>query len=90
MLSNLENIPEEQISTCVIYLSLRDNINTGKFDSEISKGTGDVFPTFEKHLQKVLGWKKDPQTFITELLEEKNEESLYLAVKEKVTKSTIV
>ncbi len=56
-----------------------------KFEQETSKGTRDVFPTFEKHLQKILGWKKDPQTFIKELLELKNEESLYLAVKEKLT-----
>ena len=87
MLSDLENIPEEQISTYVMFVSLRDNINTGKFGTEISKGTRDVFPTFEKHLQKVLGWKKDPQTFIAELLEEKNDESLYLAIKEKLTPS---
>ena len=87
MLAGLENIPEETITTCVVYLSLRDNINTGKFGTEISKGTRDVFPTFEKHLQKVLEWKKDPQKFIAALLEEKNEEPLYLAVKEKLTKA---
>ncbi len=90
MLASIENIPEEQITTCVLYVSLRGSINTGKFDSEISKGTRDVFPTFEKHLQKVLGWKKDPQKFIEDLLAEKNEESLYLAVKEKLTKSATV
>ena len=87
MLSDLENIPEEQISTYVMFVALRDNINTGKFGTEISKGTRDVFPTFERHLQKVIGWKKDPQTFIAELLEEKNDESLYLAIKEKLTPS---
>ena len=88
MLANIENVPEEKISTCVIFVALRDNINTGKFGTEISKGTRDVFPTFEKHLQKVLEWKKDPQKFIEELLEEKNEEPLYLAVKEKLTDSS--
>ena len=87
MLAGLEGVPEEQISTCVVFVALRDNINTGKFGRETSKGTRDVFPTFEKHLQKVLEWKKDPQKFIATLLEEKNEESLYLAVKEKLTKS---
>ncbi len=87
MLSILEGIPEEEITVCVVYVALRGVINTGKFGSEISKGTRDVFSTFEKHLQKVLGWKKDPQSFIDDLLKEKNEESLYLAVKEKLTKS---
>ena len=87
MLSGLEGVTEEQISTCIVFVALRENINTGKFGQETSKGTRDVFPTFEKHLQKVLGWKKDPQTFITALLEQKNEEPLYLAVKEKLTDS---
>jgi DNA helicase-2/ATP-dependent DNA helicase PcrA len=86
ILSILEKIPEEEITSCVVFVALRGVINTGKFDSETSIGTRDVFSTFEKHLQKVLGWKKDPQTFIDDLLKEKNEEELYLAVKEKLTK----
>ncbi len=86
MLANIENVAEDTITTCVVFVALRDNVNTGKFDQEISKGTRDVFPTFEKHLQKVIEWKKDPKKFITALLDEKNEEPLYLAVKEKLTK----
>jgi len=89
MLSILEKIPEEEITTCVVFIAIRGVINTGKFDKEISIGTRKVFPTFEKHLQKVLGWKKDPQSFIDALLAEKNEEELYLAVKEKLTKSNL-
>ena len=64
MLAGIEGIAEDQISTCVVFVALRDNINTGKFTSEISRGTRDVFPTFEKHLQKVIEWKKDPDNFI--------------------------
>jgi len=88
MLSILEKIPEEKITTCVVFIAIRGVINTGKFEKEVSIGTRDVFSTFEGHLQKVLGWKKDPQSFIDALLEEKNEEELYLAVKEKLTKSS--
>ena len=88
MLSGLKGIPEEQISTEVVFVALRGNINTDKFGQEISEGTRNVYPTFEKHLRKVLEWKKDPQKFIQELLAEKNEEPLYLAIKEKLTKST--
>ena len=87
MLSILEKIPEEEITTCVAFIAIRGVINTGKFDQEISIGTRNPFLTFEKHLQKVLGWKKDPESFIKELLEEKNEEELFLAVKEKLMKS---
>ena len=86
MLSISEGIPEEEITSCVVFVALRGVINTGKFSQEISIGTRNVFPTFEGHLQKVLAWKKDPQTFIKELLEEKNEEPLYLAIKEKLAK----
>ena len=89
MLSILEKIPEEEITTCVVFIAIRGVINTGKFDKEISIGTRKVFPTFEGHLQKVLAWKKDPQSFIDALLAEKNEEELYLAVKEKLTKSNL-
>jgi len=88
MLAGLEGVPEESISTCVVFVALRDNINTGKFGREISKGTRDVFPTFEGHLKKVIEWKKDPQKFIAELVELKNEEELFLAVKEKLTKTS--
>jgi DNA helicase-2/ATP-dependent DNA helicase PcrA len=89
MFSILEGIPEEKISTCVIFVALRGNISTGKFERETSMGGRDVFATFEKHLQKVLEWRKDPESFIAKLLEEKNEEPLYLAVKEKLTKSDV-
>ena len=87
MLSILEKVPEEKITTCVIFVALRGVISTGKFDRETSKGTRNVFPTFERHLNKVLDWRKDPESFIKKLLEEKNEEELFLAVKEKLTDS---
>ena len=87
MLAILEDIPEEKITTCIIFVALRGVISTGKFEREISFGTRDVFATFEKHLKTVLDWRKDPESFIAKLLEEKNEEPLYLAIKEKLEKS---
>ena len=88
MYSILEDIPEEKINTCVIFVALRGNISTGKFERETSMGGRDVFPTFEGHLKTVLDWRKDPESFIGKLLEEKNEEPLYLAIKEKLEKNT--
>ena len=85
MLSILEKVPEEQINTCVVFVALRGVINTGKFGWKLDPGKKQVYPTFEKHLQKVLEWKKDPKKFIKELLELTNEEPLYLAIKEKLT-----
>ncbi len=87
MLSISEGIPEDRISTRVIFVALRGGIDTGKFDRKTSKGTRNVYPTFEGHLQKVLEWKRDPKKFISELLEKESEEPLYQTIKEKLTKS---
>ena len=82
--SIMNDIPEDQITTCVIFVALRGGINTNRFDREISIGKQNVYPTFEKHLQKVLEWKKDPDKFIKELLEENIADQLYSAIKEKL------
>ena len=86
MYSQLETIPEEKIETCVIYVALRGGISTGKFDSNIEYGKRNVFGTFESHLQKVLEWKKDPETFIKELLEQPTQDTLHEAIKDKLAK----
>ena len=82
-----ENVPEDEITTCVIFIALRERINTGKFERSINIGTRNPFPTFEKHLQKILGWRKDPNTFIEDLLDpllHKETDELFLAIKEKL------
>jgi DNA helicase-2/ATP-dependent DNA helicase PcrA len=84
MHSILEEIPEDKISTCVVFVALRGGINTGKFDWSIETEKKNAFPTFLKHLQVVLEWKKDPNKFIQNLLEKSNDDPLYLAIKEKL------
>ena len=72
---------------CNLYLALRERINTGKFERSIDIGTRNPFPTFEKHLQKILGWRKDPNTFIEDLLDpllHKETDELFLAIKEEL------
>ena len=60
-------------------------MNIGKFEKKIEFGTRDsVFATFEGHLQHVLEWKKDPNKFIKELLEQPDVELLHKIVKEKL------
>ena len=86
MLSVSEDIPEEQIDTCIIFPALRGGINTGKMELEIDKSTKDAYPRFEEDLKKVLYWKNDPQAFINELLEVDSDEPLFLAVREKLAK----
>ena len=82
--SQLENIPEEKIQTCLIFVALRGGINTGKSDSAIDYGKRNVYGTFEEHLQKVLEWKKNPDEFIKELIEQPTQDSLHEAIKEKL------
>jgi len=82
--SQLENIPEEKIQTCLIFVDLRGGINTGKSDSAIDYGKRNVYGTFEEHLQKVLEWKKNPDEFIKELIEQPTQDSLHEAIKEKL------
>ena len=79
--SKLENIPEDEITTCVVYISLRPAINTGTLETEIDfVKRGKPFETFEKHLQKILDWQFHPQEFITELLQVDDEDEILLDV----------
>ena len=85
MYSQLEGVPEEKIETCVIFVALRGGINTGKSDSGIDYGKRNVYGTFDGHLQKVLGWKKDPNSFIQELVELPTVDTLHGAIKDKLS-----
>ena len=88
MYSQLENVPEEKIKTCVIFVALRGGINTGKSSSSAEYGTRDVFGTFEGHLQKVLAWKENPDEFIRELVDQDTRDTLHDAIKEKLNSLT--
>ena len=81
-----EKIPEDEITTCVIFVSLRGNINTGRFERSTHIGTRDaqVFKTFEGHLQKVLEWRKDPNKFIKEFLELQENHPLIRVLQDKL------
>jgi DNA helicase-2/ATP-dependent DNA helicase PcrA len=88
MYSIQEKIPVDEITTCVIFVSLRGGINTGRFGRSAHIGGRDaqVFKTFEKHLQKVLGWRKDPKKFIKEFLELQEEHPLIRILQYKLKK----
>ena len=68
-------------------LALRGGINTGKSDSAIDYGKRNVYGTFDGHLQKVLEWKKDPDSFIKELVEQPTIDTLHGAIKDKLAKA---
>ena len=84
MYSINNDIAEEKIKTCVIFVSLRGGINSGKWEYSIEYGTRDVFATFEKHLKKVLEWKKNPDEFIKELVNQDTENILHETIKDKM------
>ena len=96
MYSKLENVPEDQITTCVIFIALRETVNTGKFGWKVDIGRkSSPFPTFEGHLQKILGWKKDPEKFIETLLAHQEfqiyddeDKLLFRAMKEQLEKES--
>ncbi len=84
MHSILEGVPEEQISTCIVFVALRGGINTGRFDWSVEYEKRNAFPTFVSHLQTVLAWKRYPKKFIQDLLDIQKDELLYNAIKEKL------
>ena len=88
MYSINNDIDEEKIKTCVIFVSLRGGINSGKWDYSIEYGTRNVFVTFEKHLKKVLEWKKNPDAFIEELIEQPTVDTLHGAIKDKLSQKS--
>ena len=84
MHSVLENIPEDKISVCIIFVALRGSISTGRFDWEIEYEKKNAFATFEKHLRQVLEWKDHPQKFIDQIISDTKTDPLFLAIKEKL------
>ena len=81
--SIFKKIPEDKITTCVIFVALRGNVETGLFGR--SKHKGGNFKTFEKHLLKILEWKKDPKKLIKEFLDLQENHALVRIVQDKLT-----
>lgn len=89
MFSKQYGVPEDKITTCLIWLALRGGVNTGRFDTEIVIGHGSgVYKTFEKHLQTILAWRSKPNEFLKELVQEPDDEEnqpLQGIIKDKLT-----
>ena len=78
------SISEDKITACIIFVSLRSAVNTGNYAKKIDFVTRNTYSTFNDHLQKVLEWKKNPATFIKELVEQSNQDELHEIIKEKL------
>ena len=82
-----EKVPEDEIQTCVVYVSLRDSINTGKFDLYVDHaGNHNFFATFEGHLKKILEWVDNPNKFIEAFTAMNETEPLFEILKSKLVK----
>ena len=85
MYAKIFHVAEDKISTCVVFVALRGSINTGKFEMDLEHGHGpNVFNTFLEHLNKILSWKQNPQSFIDELTTKLDDSPLNLAIKQKL------
>ena len=86
--AKLENVPEDKITTCVVYLSLRGSINTGSLETKLDfVERGNPFGTFEKHLKQILEWKDDPKKFIEKILQVKDDETLLEIIKSQLVQT---
>lgn len=78
------DIPVENIEVAIGYVGLRKTIDDGIIRTKLDQRqpTSSAFITFEKHVKKVLSWKKDTSIFFNDLQCTKNEEALLQSVLE--------
>lgn len=63
----------DEVDVAIAYVGLRSPVNADEYKYELDrKDPGkNVFNTFIKHVNVILGWKKDPQSYLDQLLEQK-------------------
>ncbi|MDD4353984.1 MAG: ATP-dependent helicase [Candidatus Nanoarchaeia archaeon] len=87
-LSLINEIPESKIKTAIGYVGLKAKINNGKISSNLddSQPRATAIKTLTTHLEKIIEWKKDPNIFIEELINAKEDNPLWRAVIEQIKK----
>ncbi len=72
-------ISESDISIAIGFIGLKGNINTKTLDYRLDLGQEkpQQMKTFEKHLERFLNYKKDPNSFVSDLREQKLDDPLY-------------
>jgi DNA helicase-2/ATP-dependent DNA helicase PcrA len=77
MFAKDKKINEEDVSTAVAYISLKGNINTGKFDCMLNpidkKSENTLWNNFAKDANKLIESKNTPELFIEKLIMDKND-----------------
>jgi DNA helicase-2/ATP-dependent DNA helicase PcrA len=78
-LAKLKGIKESDISIAIGFIGLKGNINLQRLDYklDLAQEKPQQMKTFEKHLQKFLDYRKDPELFVKDLREQKVDDPLY-------------
>jgi len=77
-----KNIPEDKIKVAICFVGLRRTINTGKIECMFDgkQPAKSAFNTFTKKANKILEWKKDPESFFKDLMAKEVKDDLWRAV----------
>lgn len=76
------SVSESDISIAIGFIGLKGNINTKSlgYRLDVAQNTPQQIKTFEKHLQRFLDYRKNPELFISDLKEQKLDDPLYVRI----------
>ncbi|MBU0628452.1 MAG: ATP-dependent helicase [Nanoarchaeota archaeon] len=79
-----KSIDPSKIKVAIAYIGLRKTINDGNIASEFDnkQPAKSAFETMTKKLEKFLGWKNNPKSFIDELTGSKADDPLIRSIQE--------
>ena len=83
-----KDIPIDKIKVAICFIGLRKTINTGEINYMLDdkQPTKSAFETFTNRANSILQWKKDPNSFFTDLMEKEYNDDLWKAVVEQYGK----
>ena len=86
--SEQHNIPLDKIKVAIGFIGLRPTVNMGKIDYELEQRqpAKTSFSTFTKKVEKVIEWKNNPNLFLEELKNNKQEDVIWKSVVEQYVK----
>lgn len=84
-----KGIKENQILVGIGFIGLKGNVNTGviKWKLDDSQPKDSQITTFKKYLDKYVGYLKDPDKFIDELLKQTGKDLLFNRIKNELLKN---
>ncbi len=84
--TKLNNIELDDVTSAVAFVSLATGINTGQLDHELVLETNpsNMFTNFQKDVQTIISWRKDPLNFCNDFLDNEKDDYLWQAVAEQI------